>query len=57
MKKEALSRGAEVTPISWTFGMLAGMGVVSTRTCRLKLEGVSIVGAGLVSAEHTWGGR
>jgi hypothetical protein len=37
MKKEALRRGADVEPISSTFGMLAGMGVVSTRTCWLKL--------------------
>lgn len=37
MANEALSSGAELAPISWTFGMSSGRGVVSTRTSRLNL--------------------
>lgn len=37
MKNEALIRGAEVAPISGTFGTLSGMGVVSMRTLSSNL--------------------
>lgn len=39
MKKDALIKGAELEPISLTLGMSSGMGVVSMRTCWLKLGG------------------
>jgi hypothetical protein len=37
IKKEALNSGAELAPISATFGMLSGMGVVSTSSSWLNL--------------------
>jgi len=37
IKNEALRRGAEEAPISGTLGMEGGRGVVSMRTCWLKL--------------------
>ena len=38
MKYDALANGADVVPISSTFGISEGMGVVSTRTCWLNLD-------------------
>lgn len=38
MKKDALIKGAELAPISLTFGMSSGRGVVSMRRCWLNLE-------------------
>lgn len=38
MKKEADRRGADVAPTSLTLGISSGRGVVSTRTCWLKLS-------------------
>ena len=43
MKKEALKRGAEEAPISLTWGMEDGRGVVSIRTCWLNL-GIGVSG-------------
>jgi hypothetical protein len=37
MKNEALIRGAELEPTSWTLGMSSGRGVVSMRRCWLNL--------------------
>ena len=37
MKNEADRSGAELEPISLTFGIESGSGVVSRRTCWLKL--------------------
>ena len=37
MKNEALINGAELAPISFTFGISSGRGVVSMRTCWLNL--------------------
>lgn len=37
MKKDALSSGAELAPISLTLGMLSGRGVVSMRAWRSNL--------------------
>src|ERR1700753_3095476 len=39
MKKLALMSGAELAPISLTFGMSSGRGVVSMSTSRLNLQG------------------
>lgn len=41
MKNAALVKGAELAPISLTFGMSSGRGVVSMRTCWLNLEQLS----------------
>jgi hypothetical protein len=40
MKNDALFKGAELVPISFTFGMSSGRGVVSMRRCWLNLEEV-----------------
>lgn len=44
MKNEAERRGADEAPISSTLGMESGSGVVSMRTCWLKLFEVRGVG-------------
>lgn len=38
MKKDALSKGAELAPISLTLGMSSGIGVVSTTTSVVNLQ-------------------
>ena len=38
MKNDALRRGADVAPISWTDGICAGIGVVSKRTVWENLQ-------------------